>query len=125
MGMIGELENSMNEKDFLSFVKDKMHASCIRHSNLLGKKIKKVAVLGGSGSFAISAAMQANADVFITADLKYHQFYEAEGKMLLADIGHYETEQFTKNLLVDYLTKKIPNFAIRLSDSKTNPIKYF
>ena len=125
MGMIGELENAMDEKDFLSFVKDKMHASCIRHSNLLGKKIKKVAVLGGSGSFAISAAMQANADVFITADLKYHQFYEAEGKMLLADIGHYETEQFTKNLLVDYLTKKIPNFAIRLSDSKTNPIKYF
>ena len=125
MGMIGELENSMNEKDFLSFVKDKMHASCIRDSNLLGKQIKKVAVLDGSGSFAISAAMQANADVFITADLKYHQFYEAEGKMLLADIGHYETEQFTKNLLVDYLTKKIPNFAIRLSDSKTNPIKYF
>jgi len=125
MGMIGELENAMDEKDFLSFVKDKMHASCIRHSNLLGKKIKKVAVLGGSGSFAISAAMQANADVFITADLKYHQFYEAEGKLLLADIGHYETEQFTKNLLVDYLTKKIPNFAIRLSDSKTNPIKYF
>ena len=125
MGMIGELENAMDEKDFLSFVKDKMHASCIRHSNLLGKQIKKVAVLGGSGSFAISAAMQANADVFITADLKYHQFYEAEGKLLLADIGHYETEQFTKNLLVDYLTKKIPNFAIRLSDSKTNPIKYF
>lgn len=125
MGMIGELENEMDEAEFLTFIKAKMNASCIRHSNLLGKKIKKVAVLGGSGSFAISAAKQANADVFITADLKYHQFYEAEGKLILADIGHYETEQFTKNLLVDYLTKKIPNFAIRLSDSKTNPIKYF
>jgi putative NIF3 family GTP cyclohydrolase 1 type 2 len=63
--------------------------------------------------------------IFITSDLKYHQFYEAEGKMLIADIGHYESEQFTKNLLVDYLTKKIPNFAVRLSESKTNPIKYF
>ena len=125
MGMIGELENEMDEKEFLTFIKEKMNASCIRHSKFLGKKIKKVAVLGGSGSFAILAAKQANAGIFITADLKYHQFYEAEDKLILADIGHYETEQFTKNLLVDYLTKKIPNFAIRLSDSKTNPIKYF
>ena len=102
-----------------------MNASSIRHSNLLGKKVAKVAVLGGSGSFAISAAKASGADVFITADIKYHQFYEAENKIVIADIGHYETEQFTKNLLVDYLTKKIPNFAIRLSESKTNPINYF
>ncbi|MGJ8732740.1 MAG: Nif3-like dinuclear metal center hexameric protein, partial [Cellulophaga sp.] len=97
----------------------------VRHSNLLNKKIKKVAVLGGSGSFAINAAKAVNADVFITADLKYHQFYEAENKILLADIGHFETEQFTKNLLVEILTKKIPNFAVSLSESITNPIKYF
>ncbi|TDT39551.1 dinuclear metal center YbgI/SA1388 family protein [Maribacter spongiicola] len=125
MGMIGVLENEMNETDFLSHLKLKMNANLVRHSNLLGRKIKKVAVLGGSGSFAIGAAKAAGADVFVTADLKYHQFYEAENQIVLADIGHFETEQFTKNLLVDYLTKKIPNFAIHLSESITNPINYF
>jgi len=125
IGLIGSLEKEMNEATFLAFVKEKMNATCIRHSKFLNKPIKKVAVLGGSGSFAIHAAKAANADIFITADLKYHQFYEAEDSMIIADIGHYETEQFTKNLLVDYLTKKIPNFAIRLSESKTNPIQYF
>ncbi len=125
MGMIGELENAKDERLFLSLVKEKMNARGIRHSALVGKKIKKVAVLGGSGAFAISAAKQANADIFISSDIKYHQFYEAEGQMIIADIGHYETEQFTKNLLVDYLTKKIPNFAVRLAESKTNPINYF
>ncbi|MBA6316777.1 Nif3-like dinuclear metal center hexameric protein [Cellulophaga baltica] len=125
MGMYGILANPMTEHEFMEFLKEKMDVKCVRHSNLLGKPIKTVAVLGGSGSFAIGAAKAVNADVFITADLKYHQFYEAEGKILLTDIGHYETEQFTKNLLVDYLTKKIPNFAVRLSESKTNPIKYF
>jgi dinuclear metal center YbgI/SA1388 family protein len=125
MGMVGNLEKPMGEAEFFEFLKQKMNVSCIRHSDFLGKKISKVALLGGSGAFAISAAIASNADVYVTSDLKYHQFYEAEGKILLADIGHYETEQFTKNLLVDYLTKKIPNFAISLSESKTNPIKYF
>ncbi|MGO4920820.1 Nif3-like dinuclear metal center hexameric protein [Maribacter spongiicola] len=125
MGMIGVLENEMNETDFLNHLKLKMNGKLVRHSNLLGRKIKKVAVLGGSGSFAIDAAKAAGADVFVTADLKYHQFYEAENQIVLADIGHFETEQFTKNLLVDYLTKKIPNFAIHLSESITNPINYF
>ncbi len=125
IGLIGSLENAITEQEFLAFVKEKMNALCIRHSEFLNKPIKKVAVLGGSGAFAINAANAANADIFITSDLKYHQFYEAEGRMLIADIGHYESEQFTKNLLVDYLTKKIPNFAVRLSESKTNPIKYF
>lgn len=125
MGMVGELEKTIDEHHFLQFLKEKMNVSCIRHSKLSGNQIKKIAVLGGSGSFAIGAAKAVNADVFITADLKYHQFYEAEGKIVLADIGHFETEQFTKNLLVDYLTKKIPNFATSLSESITNPIKYF
>lgn len=125
MGMVGELENALNEVDFLQEVKNKMNVDYIRHSNLLNKKIKKVAVLGGSGSFAINAAKAVGADIFITADLKYHQFYEAENKLILVDIGHFETEQFTKNLLVEILTKKIPNFAISLSESITNPIKYF
>lgn len=125
MGMVGELDHPMDERDFLKILKNKFNAKGIRHSELLGKKIKKVAVLGGSGAFAIDAAKRANADIFISADIKYHQFYEAEKKMVIADIGHYETEQFTKNLLVDYLTKKIPNFAISLSESITNPIKYY
>ena len=124
MGMTGELENEMDEQSFLSLVKSKMNTSCIRHSNFRNKTVKKVAVLGGSGSFAISAAKAANADVFITSDLKYHDFFTAENKILLADIGHYESEQYTKNLLVGYLTKKIPNFAIILSNTNTNPVKY-
>jgi dinuclear metal center YbgI/SA1388 family protein len=125
MGMIGKLEEPMEESDFLSLVKERMGCGCIRHSALLGKPVRRVAVLGGSGGFAIEAARALQADIFLTADLKYHQFYEAENKMVLADIGHYESEQYTKNLLAEYLTKKIPNFAIALSESKTNPIKYF
>ncbi|PWI30945.1 Nif3-like dinuclear metal center hexameric protein [Flavobacteriaceae bacterium LYZ1037] len=125
MGMIGELENDMSENEFLNFLKNHMNTECIRHSKLLHKNIKKVAVLGGSGSFAIAAAKAANADIFITADLKYHDFFMADNQILLADIGHYESEQFTKNLLVAYLTKKITNFAIVLSRTNTNPVKYF
>ncbi|WP_298489094.1 Nif3-like dinuclear metal center hexameric protein [uncultured Maribacter sp.] len=124
MGMVGELKAPAKEKDFLNFVKKQMSASGIRHSKFLGNNISKVAVLGGSGAFAINAAKQSGAQIFISSDIKYHEFYQAESKIVIADIGHYETEQFTKNLLVDYLTKKIPNFAIHLSESITNPIKY-
>ncbi len=124
LGMIGELEKPMNEKDFLHFVKEKMQCGSIRHSAFLGKSIQRVAVLGGSGSFAIKNAIQVNADVFLTADLKYHQFYEAENQLLLADIGHFESERFTKNYIVDFLKKKIPNFAIIFSEENTNPVKY-
>ena len=125
MGMIGELESSVSETTFLKQLKEKMNATVVRHSAFRNKEVKKVAVLGGSGSFAIGAAKAAGADVYVTADVKYHEFYQAENEILIADIGHFETEQFTKNLLVDYLTKKIPNFAVRLSESITNPIKYF
>ena len=124
MGLVGELENPMNEKEFLLFVKEKMQCKAIRHSDFIGKTIKKVAVLGGSGSFAISSAISAGADVFITADLKYHQFYEAEKQIILADIGHFESERYTKNYIVDFLRKKILNFAIILSEENTNPVKY-
>lgn len=125
MGMIGELATPLPETDFLNHVKTKMKTKCIRHSSFLNKNIKKVAVLGGSGSFAINAAKAVGADAFVTADLKYHDFFSAENSILLADIGHYESEQFTKNLLVAYLTKKITNFAIILSNTNTNPVKYF
>ena len=124
LGMIGELDEEMSELSFLQMVKTKMQVEAIRHSSFLNKKIKKVAVLGGSGSEAISKAIQAGADAFLTADLKYHQFYEAENQILLADVGHFESERYTKNYIVDYLTKKMPNFAIILSEENTNPVKY-
>ncbi|UOB18143.1 Nif3-like dinuclear metal center hexameric protein [Abyssalbus ytuae] len=124
MGMIGELTHPENEIEFLNSVKQKMNCGCIRHSALLNKKVKKVAVLGGSGAFAIEHAKKAGADMFITSDIKYHEFYKAENKIVITDIGHYESEQFTKTLLVRYLTKKFPNFAVVLSVSNTNPVKY-
>lgn len=125
LGMIAEFETPMSEQNFLQFVKDKMQCGGIRHSALLNKQIKRVAVLGGSGSFAIAAAINQNADAFLTADLKYHQFYEAENKLLLCDIGHFESERYTKNYIFDYITKKLRNFAIILSQENTNPVKYF
>ena len=124
MGMVGELTTEMTESDFLHFVKSTMKTACVRHSETTGNSIKKVAVLGGSGSFAIENAIHLKADAYISADFKYHDFFKAEKKILLADIGHYESEQFTKNLLVEYLTKKFTNFAIILSEKSTNPIYY-
>lgn len=132
MGMIGTLEKPMDESAFLKYLKTEMQTNTIRHSGLLNKSIQKIAVLGGSGSFAINHAKRAGADIFITADLKYHDFFQAENSLILADIGHYESEQFTKNLLVAYLTKKITNFApafpvgkLILSKTNTNPVKYY
>lgn len=125
MGMIGDLQQEIEESDFLSEIKKLFKTGCIRHSELLGKPVKKVAVLGGSGSFAIENAKKAGADFFISADFKYHDFYKAEQILVLADIGHYESEQYTKNLLHSYLSKKISNFALILSNTKTNPIKYY
>jgi len=125
MGMVGEFAEAMEQTDFLNHLKTTMRTGFIRHSKFLNKKIKKVAVLGGSGSFAINHAKSIDADAFVTADLKYHDFFMAENSILLVDIGHYESEQFTKNLLVAYLTKKFTNFAIILSKTNTNPVKYF
>lgn len=124
LGMIGELKNPIEETFFLNLVKEKMLCGGIRHSEFLGKPIKKVAVLGGSGAFAIGKAKSMGADIFITADLKYHQFYEAEKQLIVADIGHYESERYTKNYIYDFLIKKLPNFAIILSELNTNPIKH-
>ena len=124
MGMIGELKESQDEKSFLKVIKSTFKTGCVRHSELLNKPIKKVAVLGGSGAFAIENAKKAGADIYITADLKYHDFYKAEKNIILADIGHYESEQFTKNLLYSFLTKKFSNFALILAETNSNPIKY-
>lgn len=124
LGMIGTLENEMDEMDFLHFVKKTCETGGVRYSNLLNKKIKKVAVLGGSGSFAIAAAKAMKADALVTSDLKYHDFYQAEGSVVLVDVGHFESERYVKNYIFDYLSKKIPTFAIILSDIKTNPVNY-
>ena len=131
LGAIGTLQVPLSETDFLAMVKVKMQTPAIRHTEFTNKKIHKVAVLGGSGSFAIKNAIRASADAFLTADLKYHNFYEAENQILLADIGHFESERYTKNYIVDFLQKKIPNFAtvlpmggITLSEENTNPVKY-
>lgn len=124
LGMTGMLSQPMDEKEFLLFVKEKMNADGIRHSAYTGKKISKVAVLGGSGSFAIKAAIAAGADAFLTADLKYHQFYEAEGKLLLADIGHFESERYTQNYIAGYLQDNIKGIDIIITTVNTNPVKY-
>lgn len=125
MGRIGKLEKPMSPMDFLAHTKKAFSAGGIRHSKIGDRPIEKVAVLGGSGAFAIAAAKGAGADALVTADLKYHDYYQAEDRILLTDIGHYESERFTKNIIADYLTEKIRNFAIILSEENTNPINYF
>ncbi len=125
MGMAGELEVSLDEEVFMGFLKDRLGTGVIRHSALLGKPVKKIALCGGTGSFLISRAKAVGADVFITGDLKYHQFFEADGRIVLMDVGHFESEQFTRDLFYDLLMKKFPKFAVRLSETDTNPIKYF
>lgn len=124
-GMIGELEYPISEEAFLSFLKDKMQAHVIRHTALTGKSVTKVAVCGGAGGFLLKQAISAGADVFITADYKYHEFFDAEGKIVIADIGHYESEQFTKQLLYDTIKSKFNSLYLRLTEVNTNPVKYF
>lgn len=124
-GIIGELENEISTIDFLTFLKDKMKLQCIKHTQILKKNIKKVALCGGSGSFLIPNAIQAQADIYITSDIKYHQFFDAENKIIIADIGHYESEQYTPEIFLEILSKKFPTFALHLSKINTNPINYF
>ena len=123
-GIVGELKNPINSTEFLKFVKSTMQTDCIRHTSIVKDEIKKVAVCGGSGSFLLKNAIEEKADIFITADFKYHEFFDAENHIIIADIGHYESEQFTKELIYDLLTKKFTKFAFQLSKANTNPIKY-
>jgi dinuclear metal center YbgI/SA1388 family protein len=124
-GMIGWLDTPLDAIAFLALVKGKMQAQVIRHTEILPKKIHKVAVCGGSGSFLLKHAIAAGADAFVTADFKYHEFFDSEQKLIIADIGHFETEQFTSDLLLDIIREKFPNFAIRLTEHNTNPINYY
>jgi putative NIF3 family GTP cyclohydrolase 1 type 2 len=91
----------------------------------LNKKISKVAVCGGAGSFLLKNAISQKADIFITGDFKYHEFFDAEDRIVIADVGHYESEQFTSKIIADKLKEKFTNFAIRLTEINTNPINYF
>ncbi len=124
-GMIGELEMAMDEEDFLYHLKEKMHMPVIRHTAFTGKQIKKVAVCGGAGSFLLKNAIAAGADIFITADYKYHEFFDAEGKIIIADIGHFESEQFTQQLLLEMIQQKFIDLPVRLTSVNTNPVRYF
>ena len=124
LGVVGLLPSSVNEVDFLRQLKKFFKTGCIRYSPLTGKKIKTVAICGGSGSDFIGDAISAKADIYITADVKYHQFFDAEGKLLIADVGHFESEQFAIDIFYEVLTKKMPNFVVLKSKVKTNPINY-
>jgi len=122
-GMVGELEEEMPAEEFMSYLKNRMGLKVIRHT-ANGGGIKKIAVCGGSGSFLLDKAKAAGADIFITADFKYHEFFDAEGTIVIADIGHYESEVYTKELFYELLTDKFPNIALASAETSTNPIVY-
>jgi dinuclear metal center YbgI/SA1388 family protein len=123
-GMIGALAKPMKEKEFLIHLKKTMNTDCIRYTPLLGKKIQNVAICGGSGSFLLPNAIQKGADVLVTADFKYHQFFDADNKIVIADIGHYESEQFTPEIIYSLLKERFTTFALLFSKINTNPINY-
>ncbi|NNF01184.1 MAG: Nif3-like dinuclear metal center hexameric protein [Bacteroidia bacterium] len=123
-GMIGDLSKKCAEIDFLKDLKSKMTCASVRHTELLGNSVTKVAVCGGSGSFLLETAKSAGAQVFVTADFKYHQFFDSDGKILIADIGHFESEHFTIELIAELLEQKFSNFGVRLTRVNTNPVKY-
>lgn len=125
MGMVGTLAEPIAETLFLKQLKQTFNTGVIKHTTLLGKNVGRVAVCGGSGSFLLDAAIAAGADFFVSGDFKYHQFFDAENKTVIADIGHFESEQFTKELFYELLTKKFPTFAVHLSEVGTNPVFYF
>ncbi|MFN5334411.1 MAG: Nif3-like dinuclear metal center hexameric protein [Bacteroidota bacterium] len=124
-GMTGTLPEPVDELQFLRHLQQCFGTAVIRHSPLLGKKISKVAVCGGAGVFMTSKAIQSGADILVTADIKYHDFFDAEGKLILADIGHWESEQYTIDLISAFLSKKFPTFAVLKTEVQTNPVRYF
>jgi len=124
-GIIGELAEPMEERPFLNHVKSIFGLKVVRHTALLSKQVKRVALCGGAGSFLISSTLRSGADVYITADIKYHEFFDANGRILIADIGHYESEQFTIDLLQEILEQKFPTFAVLKTRVMTNPVYYY
>jgi dinuclear metal center YbgI/SA1388 family protein len=124
-GVIGALPAPMTEHDFLQSLKDRMQVGCIKHTPLRGRMIQSIAVCGGAGGFLLPRAIAAGADFFVTADYKYHEFFDADGQIVIADIGHYESEQFTIDLLYEIISKKYSNFAPYCTSVNTNPVHYF
>ena len=123
-GMIGELKKEMPVVDYLKKIKKSLNAEALKYNHPIGRPVKKVAFCGGSGSFLIETAFKAGADLFISADLKYHDFFEHLNQMTIVDAGHYETEQFTKELLYEIITEKFTNFALQISETTTNPVSF-
>ncbi|HKL39003.1 MAG TPA: Nif3-like dinuclear metal center hexameric protein, partial [Bacteroidales bacterium] len=124
-GIIGELEEEMPEKDFLDLLKKALDAPLIRHTKLMYSFVKRIALCGGSGSFLLEDARRQGADVFVSADFKYHRFFDADDNILIADVGHYESEWVAKDFFYELLTKKNHNFAVHYSEINTNPINYY
>lgn len=123
-GMIGRLTQPMPEADFLVYLKNRMKAGCVKYTTLRGKNVQTVAVCGGSGGFLLPDAIARGADVFVTSDMKYHEFFDADGKIIVADIGHFESEQFTIQLLSEIISEKFANFAVHCAEVATNPVQY-
>lgn len=124
-GVIGNLAEPMDASSVLNYLKERLKLNVIRHTELLNRPIERIAVCGGAGGFLLNEAKRSGADVFITADYKYHEFFDAEGELVIADIGHFESEQFTQELLLEIIQKKFVNFAVLLTEIDTNPIKYY
>ncbi|MBC5991656.1 Nif3-like dinuclear metal center hexameric protein [Pontibacter cellulosilyticus] len=124
IGVIGELERGLSEEEFLAYLKEKMELQGLRYTTVGTKNIKRVAVCGGAGSFLIKDALRQGADALVTGDVKYHEFFDAEGRMMIADIGHYESEVYTKEIFYDTISKNFTNFAVYLTNVNTNPVRY-
>jgi dinuclear metal center YbgI/SA1388 family protein len=124
-GMVGELEKPVSEIEFLEHLKTIFKLKLIKHTPLLSKSIKKVALCGGSGSFLLKNAINSKSDIYISSDFKYHEFFDAENQILIADIGHYESEQFTPEIFYEIISNKFPTFASYLTETNTNPVNYF
>ncbi|MCX7986834.1 MAG: Nif3-like dinuclear metal center hexameric protein [Bacteroidales bacterium] len=124
LGVVGNLERAVETYEFLLFIKELFKVPLIKHTKPIKKFIERVAFCGGSGSDLLTDALKAKADIFISADFKYHQFFNTEGQVIIADIGHFESEQYTKEIFYQILTKKFPNFAVHFSEINTNPVNY-
>jgi dinuclear metal center YbgI/SA1388 family protein len=124
-GLIGDLPEPLEETSFLQLIKEQFKLQVLRHTAFMSKSVKRIAVCGGAGSFLVAKALAKKADAYITADMKYHEFFDADGKMFICDIGHYESEQFTADLLTEILHQKFPTFAVLKSDIQTNPVHYY
>jgi putative NIF3 family GTP cyclohydrolase 1 type 2 len=122
--MIGELPKPMKAEHFIALVKSQFKCGSIRHTAIIKSHVKTIALCGGSGSFLLPDAIKRQADMFVSADFKYHDFFNADGKIIIADIGHYESEQYTKELLYEHLREIFPNIALHFTEVNTNPIHY-